>query len=64
MTDVDDRRPVEDVIRYDEGYRDVCREAGLEVVRVYKPLARDDEPFKRINETRIAPRVICVLQKA
>ncbi|HEY3273525.1 MAG TPA: methyltransferase domain-containing protein [Methanocella sp.] len=63
MTDVEDRRPVEDVIWYDEDYRDVYREAGLEVVRVYKPLAREDEPFKWVNETRIAPWVIYVLQR-
>jgi SAM-dependent methyltransferase len=64
MTDVKDRRPVEDVIWYDEDYLDVYREAGLEVVKTYKPLASDDEPFKWVNETKIAPWVIYVLQKA
>jgi SAM-dependent methyltransferase len=63
MTDVEDRRPVEDVIWYDEDYRSVYDEAGLEVVATYKPLAREDEPFQWVNETRIAPWVIYVLQK-
>lgn len=63
MTDVEDRRPVEDVIWYDEDYRDVFRKAGLDVEKIYRPLARTDEPFEWVNETRIAPWVIYVLKK-
>ena len=63
MTDVEDRRPVEDVIWYDEDYRDVYREAGLDVVKTCRPLAREDEPFPWVNETKIAPWVIYVLKK-
>jgi SAM-dependent methyltransferase len=63
MTDVEDRRPVEDVIWYGEDYLPVFQDAGLEVVKSYKPLARDEEPFRWVNETRIAPWVIYVLKK-
>jgi hypothetical protein len=64
MLDVEDRRPVEDVIWYDEDYRDVYRAAGLEVEKTHKPLAREDEPFQWVNETTIAPWVIYILKKA
>lgn len=64
MTDVGDRRPVEDVVWSDEAYQEVFTQSGLEVVNTYKPLAKEDEPFEWINETRIAPWVIYVLKKA
>lgn len=62
MLDVDDRRPVEDIIWTDEGYREVFGRAGLEVVQMYKPLAKASEPFAWVNETRIAPWSIYVLK--
>jgi ubiquinone/menaquinone biosynthesis C-methylase UbiE len=64
MTDVDDRRPVEDVVWSDEDYRRVYSRAGLKLVETLKPLARGDEPYAWINETRIAPWVIYVVKKA
>ena len=63
MTDVEDQRPVEDVVWSHEEYQEVYRRAGLEIVKVYKPLARDDEPFPWVNETRIPPWVVYVLNK-
>lgn len=63
MTDVEDKRPVEDVVWTDESYRDTYRKAGLELVKTYRPLAREDEPYKWANETRIAPWTIYVLKK-
>jgi SAM-dependent methyltransferase len=62
MTDVEDRRPVEDVIWSDEAYRDVYNKAGLEFVEAYRPLAKADEPFDWVNETKIPPWVIYVLK--
>ena len=62
MTDVEDRRPVEDVIWPDEDYQKTYQRAGLEVMRTYKPLAKRSEPFQWINETTIAPWVIYVLR--
>jgi SAM-dependent methyltransferase len=64
VTAIDDKRPVEDIIWPDEDYRQTYHEAGLELLETRKPLARDDEPFEWVNETRIAPWVIYVLGKS
>jgi len=64
MTDVTDRRPVEDIVWSDGDYRKVYAQAGLTLLATYRPLARDDEPFPWINETKIAPWVVYVLKKA
>jgi hypothetical protein len=64
ITDTADPRPVVDVVWPDADYRDVYREAGLEVVDVYRPLGREGEPVRWVNETRIAPWVIYVLRTA
>jgi ubiquinone/menaquinone biosynthesis C-methylase UbiE len=63
MTDVEDRRPVEDILWTDECYLETYKRAELELVKIYKPLARRDEPYKWVNETTIAPWVIYVLGK-
>jgi SAM-dependent methyltransferase len=63
MNDHPDSRPVEDIFWTEEAYRDVYASAGLQVESVYKPLAKGDEPFAWINETRIAPWTIYVLRK-
>jgi ubiquinone/menaquinone biosynthesis C-methylase UbiE len=63
QTDTGDKRPVEDIIWTDECYRQVFEKAGLELVKTYKPLAKEDEPYKWVNETRIAPWIIYVLKK-
>ena len=63
MTDVEDRRPVEDIVWSDEAYRENYREAGLKIEKVFKPLARESEPYEWVNETRIAPWVIYLLGK-
>ena len=63
ITDVDDKRPVEDVIWEHEAYEDVYRQAGLRCVNAYWPLASESEPYEWVNETRIAPWVIYVLRR-
>lgn len=63
MTDVEDRRPVEDIIWFDDAYREVYRKAGLKLLETFKPLAKESEPFNWINETKIAPWTIYVLAK-
>ena len=63
MTDVEDRRPVEDILYTDDAYRDTFQKAGLEVVKMYKPLAKESEPFDWINETKLAPWVIYVIKR-
>lgn len=44
-------------------YREVLREAGLEVVLVHKPLGRDDEGFAWMNEKEISPYTVYVAKK-
>ncbi len=63
ITEVEDKRPVEDVVWTDEYYRETYKRSGLELVRAYKPLAKEDEPYEWINETRIAPWIVYVLKK-
>jgi len=63
QADLADKRPVEDVVWTDESYQMVFKRAGLELVKTHKPLAEESEPYKWVNETRIAPWVIYVLKK-
>jgi hypothetical protein len=63
QTDLEDKRPVEDVIWTDEFYQEVFKRAGLEPVKTYKPLAKENEPYEWVNETKIAPWVIYVLKE-
>ena len=62
MKDVDDSRPVEDILWTAKAYAEVYQRAGLGVVRTYKPLAKSSEPYAWVNETAIAPWVIYVLK--
>ncbi|MCP4725903.1 MAG: class I SAM-dependent methyltransferase [bacterium] len=64
MTDVDDRRPVEDIVFSDEDYRKTYEQAGLKIVKTYRPLAVENEQFEWINETKIPPWVIYVLERS
>ena len=64
ITATEDSRPVEDTVWSDEAYQETYRSAGLEAVSARRPLAREDEPYPWINETRIAPWVIYVLRPA
>jgi SAM-dependent methyltransferase len=64
VTAIDDKRPVEDIIWPDKDYQETYKKAGLRLVQTDKPLARHDEPFEWVNETRIAPWVIYVLRKS
>jgi SAM-dependent methyltransferase len=61
--DTEDKRPVNDVIWTDEYYQETYKKAGLKPIKTYKPLAKKNEPYKWVNETRIAPWVIYVLKK-
>jgi ubiquinone/menaquinone biosynthesis C-methylase UbiE len=63
MTDVEDARPVEDILWTDDAYREVYGQAGLELVRTYRPLAVENEPYEWVNEMTIAPWVIYVLKR-
>jgi SAM-dependent methyltransferase len=63
ITEVDDTRPVEDVFWTDADYRAAFRRAGLSILATHRPLARPEEPFEWVNETRVAPWVIYVLDR-
>lgn len=62
VTDHEDRRPVEDIVWTDQAYREAFGKAGLAVAGCYQPLARGDEPYAWVNETKVAPWVIYVLR--
>jgi hypothetical protein len=62
-TDIEDKRPVEDVVCSDADYQQAYRRAGLELITTYPPLADEWGPFAWVNETRIAPWIIYVLKK-
>ena len=63
-TEFEDRRPAEDILWTDESYRDVYSQAGLQVVEMCQPLARGDERYRWVSETRIAPWTIYVLGRS
>ncbi|MFC1725937.1 class I SAM-dependent methyltransferase [candidate division KSB1 bacterium] len=62
-TDVEDNRHVDDILWTDEDYKNCFNDANLKLVSSYKPLGKENEPFKWINETRVAPWIIYVLKK-
>jgi len=63
MTDVEDKRPVEDIIWFDNEYQNLFKTAGLKLMETLKPLGKTSEPYAWVNETKIAPWVIYVLKK-
>ena len=62
MLDVEDSRPVEDIIWTDQDYRETYKLAGLVPVEICSPLANQTEPYNWVSETKIAPWVIYVLR--
>ena len=62
MLDVEDRRPVEDILCTDEDYQQIYRRAGLHCIASHRPLGKPSEPYQWVSETTIAPWVIYVLQ--
>jgi len=61
ILDVEDKRPVEDILWTDEDYLEVYRRAGLVPIKTCRPLARRSEPYAWVRETTVAPWVIYVL---
>ena len=62
MLDVDDRRPVEDILCTDDVYSEIYKQAGLKHIKAYRPLANPSEPYPWVSETKVAPWVIYVLE--
>ena len=63
MNDVEDRRPVEDVLWPHADYLDVYRAAGLAIVAEHRPLGHDGEGIAWVSATRVAPWAIYVLER-
>lgn len=63
ITDVDDARPVVDIVVSEEDYMAIYRQAGLRVVHSRKPLAEGGEPIRWKSETSVAPWAIYVLKR-
>jgi SAM-dependent methyltransferase len=64
MLDVEDRRPIEDILWTDEDYHEVYKLAGLRPLQTYRPLAKKRDAFPWVSETTIAPWVIYILGAA
>ena len=62
-TDIEDSRPVEDIFWTEDDYKEIFAAAGFDIEETYRPLGRDDEPYRWIMETKIAPWNIYVLRK-
>ena len=62
VTDHQDPRPVEDILSTDESYSELFRAVGFDVAQVLRPLARGDEPYPWVSETKIAPWVLYALK--
>lgn len=62
MKDVDDRRPVVDLIWFPDDYLALFAASGLELVAHHTPLGREDDPCRWVAETSIAPWAVYVLK--
>ncbi len=64
MLDVDDDRPVTDILCTVEDYRNVYERACLTPENTYRPLGRPEDPFDWVSEMTISPWAIYVLGTA
>ena len=64
MLDVEDRRPVEDLLWTEDDYRGLYAAAGLDVIELHRPLGTADDPFEWVSEARTSPWAIYVLRGA
>lgn len=62
QTDIEDKRPVVDIVWTDESYREVYEKARLNLIKMHKPLAKKTEPYRWVIETKIVPWVVHVLR--
>jgi SAM-dependent methyltransferase len=61
MLDVEDRRPVEDILWTHDDYLEAYRRAGLVSFGTHRPLGRPEDPQSWVMETTIAPWAIDIL---
>lgn len=63
MKDVDDMRPVEDILWTELDYLQLFDLAGLTIEATYKPMGRESDPCIWLMESSIAPWFIFVLKR-
>lgn len=63
MKDVEDQRPVVDLVWFHEDYLSLFAASELDLVAHHTPLGHKHEPWEWLTETSIAPWVIYVLEK-
>ena len=63
MLDVPDRRPVEDIFWTEPAYRDLYRDAGLELLHTHRPLGKPSDPYSWKSELRVSPWTVYVLRR-
>jgi len=63
MKDVEDDRPVVDLVWFHQDYLNLFAAAELDLFAYFTPLGQKDEPYVWLTETSIAPWVIYVLGK-
>jgi len=61
--DFDDKRPCYDILCSDEDYKKIFSKVELDLIDTFKPIAKGDEPYDWVNETKIAPWTIYVLKR-
>jgi SAM-dependent methyltransferase len=61
LKDVDDRRPVTDILWFHEDYLALFTASRLDLLAHHLPLGHDEEPYDWITETTIPPWSIYVL---
>ncbi len=61
MLDVEDRRPVEDVLWTDADYDATFTTAGLTLLETHRPLGLESDPFSWVSERRVSPWIVHVL---
>ena len=64
MLDVEDRRPVVDVMTSEADYLVAYQRAGLEAVKIFRPLGRPSDGQAWVSEESIAPWTIYLLAKS
>jgi SAM-dependent methyltransferase len=62
MLDVEDRRPVDDILWTPEAYDEAHRRSGLAALETVNPLGLLSEPYRWVSETHTAPWTIRVLR--
>lgn len=62
-TDFKDKRPCYDILCSDEDYKKIYSKSNLSLLKTFKPLAKGNETYNWVNETKIAPWTIYVLKR-